>query len=92
MTNIIAVITITITTNWVSVSRTSPVFNGSEAFQAVMRYDTLNQVGYRVTNTVARIDFEGEVKECVLKSIKSQDVCASRCVADTRSPFSLLNQ
>lgn len=67
MTNIIAIIIITVTTNWVTVSRTSPVVQPGSAMYAVMRYDQLNQTGARVTNTVARFVWKGKTNDLVLE-------------------------
>lgn len=73
MTNLLAVITFSLTTNWTTVSKTFPICDqsthGSGGISClVIHYPTENQTGIVVSNTVARFHFEGEAKEVILKS------------------------
>jgi len=69
MTNIIATVIAVLATNWVTVSRTTPVVPNEALLYAVMRYDTLNQTGTVVTNYMARIVWNGKTNEFVLESV-----------------------
>lgn len=71
MTNILATISFVVVTNWLTTSITSPVVPPSEQFNAVIRYDIENQVGARVTNTVAIIVWNGKTNQMILESTKA---------------------
>jgi hypothetical protein len=68
MTNILATITLVVTTNWMTVSITKPVSDPSSVVYAVNRVDTQNQIGARVTNTVATVVWKGKTNRFVLES------------------------
>lgn len=68
MTNIIAAIIITVTTNWVTVSETRQTVTPDSAFYAVNRGVVWNQTGARVTNTVAVIVWKGSTNHFILES------------------------
>lgn len=68
MTNIIATISLVVTTNWITTSITKPVSDPSSAVYAVNRLDTHNQIGARVTNTVATVVWKGKTNLFILES------------------------
>lgn len=71
MTNLLATIVFTLTTNWTTTSIERPVENNPQGFvYPVMRYDTLHQTGTVMSNIVARIEWKGQTKEVLLESIK----------------------
>lgn len=64
-----AVLSSSITTNWTTVSKTTPVFEHPEfTVLAVHIVSTLNQRGDIYSNTVAKVEYEGKWHEFVLKS------------------------
>lgn len=67
MTNIVATLSLVVVTNWATVSRTSPVVGESERYQAVVRYETLNQMGTIVTQTVATVVWKGSTNAVVVE-------------------------
>ncbi len=67
MTNILAAIIVTVTTNWVTTSITSPL---TQPNLAVDVSQIANQFGARVTNTVAVIVWNGKTNHFVLESTK----------------------
>jgi hypothetical protein len=69
MTNIMATISLVVVTNWLTTSITSPVIDNPTA--AVMRYETENQIGARVTNTVATIVWNGKTNQMILESTRA---------------------
>lgn len=69
MTNLLATLLVTITTNWVTVSTTYPApcgMVGCCVYHAV----TDNQVGTVMSNTVAVIEWKGRKVETVLESVE----------------------
>lgn len=68
MTNLIAVITFTLATNWVTTSKTFPVLTQQQMVQPVYRPIMLTQEGTITSNTVANIQWEGRVVQCTLSS------------------------
>lgn len=73
MTNLLALITFELVTNWTTVSFTVPQFNATATYQpnAVITYQATmaNQRGVIESNTVALIRWEGRTNKCVLKSV-----------------------
>lgn len=69
MTNLLATILVTITTNWVTVSTTYPAPCGMEGC-LVYHPITDNQVGTVMSNTVAVIEWRGRKVETVLESLE----------------------
>jgi len=69
MTNLLATILITITTNWTTVSTTYPApcgMTGCCAYHMV----TVNQVGTVTSNTLAVTEWKGRKVETVLESVQ----------------------
>lgn len=66
MTNLVAVLSFCLVTNWTTVSKTSPVCNMAGC--CVMHYATLNQVGNVTSNTVATFLFDGQPFSVTVKS------------------------
>ena len=65
-TNIIATISFIIATNWFTISVTTP--RCDQPFCAVAHISTENQVGARVTNTVATFVWNGRTNQVTLES------------------------
>lgn len=66
MTNLIATISFVVVTNWLTVSITRDVCNQPGCL--AMHYNTANQIGARVTNTVATFVWRGQTNQIVLES------------------------
>lgn len=66
MTNIVAAVVFTVTTNWVTVSVTRPV--PANPLLAIYQPEVENQIGARVTNTVALVVWKGKTNEVILES------------------------
>lgn len=70
MTNLLATIVFTLTTNWTTTSVERPVYNDPPgAMLAVVRVSTLHQCGQVMSNTVARIEWKGKTADTVLESV-----------------------
>lgn len=69
MTNAIVTMKIAtvLTTNWVTVSRTSPVVSPSEMVHAVYRPVMANQVGAIFEDKIGRFDWNKDAKEVLLE-------------------------
>lgn len=86
MTNtLIALLSWTLTTNWTSVSRTSPVLTPQSANYPVIRYDMLNQTGQRFSNLVATIVWKGQTNAIILESLAVGGPTLQRSIADAPS-------
>lgn len=86
MTNLIASVIVTLSTNWVTVSKTSPVCGMVGC--AVFHGSSVHQIGTRQTNTVARVQWKGEDREVILETSPGPQ-CGERDVAD--NPLQSLN-
>ncbi len=91
MTNLVAAIAVTLSTNWTTYERVSPVIREDlHPMLAVVRNDRLRQRGQILMNTVATITWNGREIETVLESV---DITASmkepliREVFDQFNPF-----
>jgi len=73
MTNLLATIIVTLATNWVTISRTTPVIPNGTQLNAVYITDTLNQQGHIVTNYFLQLTWKGEPKQFLLESIPIQN-------------------
>ena len=85
LTNLIAAVIETVATNWVTVSRTTPVNPQTDGLRITLEmfYAMQNQVAYRVTNYVAVIEWKGQEKRFVLESHQSAESCGTRTVSES---------
>jgi hypothetical protein len=67
MTNLIASVLVTLTTNWATVSTTTPVCDRPGC--AVLHYSMENQVGEVSSNTVVKFSWQGTEHEVVVESV-----------------------
>lgn len=69
MTNLIASILFTITTNWTTIETTIPnISAGNGATYAVMVYPRLTQMGRVYSNVVASVEWGGKTNQFTLES------------------------
>lgn len=85
LTNLIAAVIVTVATNWVTVSRTTPVNPQTDGLTITlgMFYAMQNQVAYRVTNYVAVIEWKGQEKRFLLESHQSAEPCGTRSIPES---------
>jgi hypothetical protein len=80
MTNLLATIFLTVTTNWVDVARIQPINNGPPGNLLYYPAST-QQRGTIITNTVARIKYDGREVDVILKSVEAPAVL-DRTISD----------
>jgi hypothetical protein len=70
MTNILCTIIVTVTTNWMTISTTSPARPDPSggSIPAVMLFDVAHQIGARVTNTVVLVPWKGKTNQIIVES------------------------
>jgi hypothetical protein len=68
MTNLLATIIVTSTTNWTTTSYTTPATQPGNTMHAVYRPTMANQTGTVYSNLVARVEWNGKQVEAVLES------------------------
>jgi hypothetical protein len=69
ITNMIAVLLVSFTTNWITVSTTTPVVQPGDTFNLVYRPATDHQVGTIYSNTIMTVDYKGTKVTAVLESV-----------------------
>ncbi len=71
MTNILCTVIAVLATNWMTISRTSPVVSPSLSTLAIHIPTMANQVGIVVTNYVAQVAWKGRTNTFLLESVES---------------------
>jgi hypothetical protein len=90
MTNLVATIAVVVSTNWMTVSTTT-VPPGYENY-TVRPYSTDNQIGWRVTNLVALVEWKGAFRAITLETKSgTPDLALRREVVHAATNFNHFN-
>lgn len=87
MTNLLAALSIILSTNWTTVSRTTPVCEYG-AGCTVLHYATLNQIGSVATNLVATFVWKGRTNQITLECLGRSAAILSQGVPESVFTFS----